>query len=78
MKVKTEDDQARYDELCTLFWNAFGRMDRLGAFDDTVSGDDLRRHRGSVLSLARAARRGSPITASSPAGRPRQPTRSRW
>jgi replicative superfamily II helicase len=38
LEVKAKDDRERYDELCTLFRAAFRSMDRLGTFDDTVSG----------------------------------------
>lgn len=38
LEVKAKDDRERYDALCTLFRAAFKNMDRLGTFDDTVSG----------------------------------------
>lgn len=38
LEVKVKDDRERYDALCTLFRAAFKNMDRLGTFDDTVSG----------------------------------------
>jgi replicative superfamily II helicase len=38
LEVKAKDDPERYDALCTLFRVAFKSMDRLGTFDDTVSG----------------------------------------
>ncbi|MFG6489744.1 DEAD/DEAH box helicase [Roseateles sp. BYS78W] len=38
LEVKAKEDRERYDELCQLFRLAFKNMDRLGTFDDTVSG----------------------------------------
>lgn len=38
LEVKAEDDRERYGELCALFRAAFKNIDRLGTFDDTVSG----------------------------------------
>lgn len=38
LEVKAKEDRERYDALCTLFRAAFKNIDRLGTFDDTVSG----------------------------------------
>lgn len=38
LEVSSKEDRERYDALCTLFRAAFKDMDRLGTFDDTVSG----------------------------------------
>jgi replicative superfamily II helicase len=38
LEISSAEDKARYDALCTLFRVAFKNMDRLGTFDDTVSG----------------------------------------
>jgi len=39
LEVKAKDARERYDALCTLFRVAFKSMDRLGTFDDIVSGE---------------------------------------
>ncbi|WP_159937452.1 DEAD/DEAH box helicase [Pseudomonas sp. S35] len=38
LEVSSEDDNETYKALCTLFRTAFRDIDRLGTFDDTVSG----------------------------------------
>lgn len=38
LEVSSKVDRERYDALCTLFRAAFKNIDRLGTFDDTVSG----------------------------------------
>lgn len=38
LEVSAKGDRERYDALCALFRAAFRNMDRLGTFDDTVSG----------------------------------------
>jgi len=38
LEVSSEDDNETYTALCTLFRAAFRDIDRLGTFDDTVSG----------------------------------------
>ncbi|MDP9531466.1 MULTISPECIES: DEAD/DEAH box helicase [Pseudomonas] len=38
LEVSSKDDNETYKALCTLFRNAFRDIDRLGTFDDTVSG----------------------------------------
>ncbi|NMQ30307.1 DEAD/DEAH box helicase [Candidatus Accumulibacter phosphatis] len=38
LEVTAKRDREQYDALCTLFRSAFKNMDRLGTFDDTVSG----------------------------------------
>jgi replicative superfamily II helicase len=38
LEVSSADDKETYEALCTLFRNAFRDIDRLGTFDDTVSG----------------------------------------
>lgn len=38
LEVSSKEDRERYDGLCTLFRAAFRNIDRLGTFDDTVSG----------------------------------------
>lgn len=38
LEVSSEADKETYNALCTLFRNAFREIDRLGTFDDTVSG----------------------------------------
>ncbi len=38
LEISSREDKERYDALCTLFRAAFKNIDRLGTFDDTVSG----------------------------------------
>ena len=38
LEVKTKDNKQRYEALTGLFRKAFRDMDRLGTFDDTLSG----------------------------------------
>lgn len=38
LEVSAKENKERYDALCTLFRAAFKNIDRLGTFDDTVSG----------------------------------------
>lgn len=38
LTVKSKEDKERYEALCALFRASFSRMDRVGTFDDTVSG----------------------------------------
>ena len=38
LEISSDEESERYDALCTLFRGAFKSMDRLGTFDDTVSG----------------------------------------
>ena len=38
LEISSEVDKERYDALCMLFRAAFREIDRLGTFDDTVSG----------------------------------------
>ncbi|MBB1607505.1 MULTISPECIES: DEAD/DEAH box helicase [unclassified Pseudomonas] len=38
LEISSKDDKDKYDALCTLFRVAFKEIDRLGTFDDTVSG----------------------------------------
>lgn len=38
LSVESSKDKEAYEELCALFRNAFKKMDRVGTFDDTVSG----------------------------------------
>lgn len=38
LEVSSKNDQDRYNNLCSLFRPAFRDIDRLGTFDDTVSG----------------------------------------
>ena len=38
LEISSKDDKEKYDALCTLFRATFKNMDRLGTFDDTVSG----------------------------------------
>lgn len=38
LEVSAKADKERYDALCTIFRSAFREIDRVGTFDDTVSG----------------------------------------
>lgn len=38
LAVKSTEDKERYEALCALFRASFKRLDRVGTFDDTVSG----------------------------------------
>lgn len=38
IEIQSDADKERYDSLCTLFRAAFREIDRLGTFDDIVSG----------------------------------------
>lgn len=38
LAVKSKEDKERYEALCALFRASFKKLDRVGTFDDTVSG----------------------------------------
>lgn len=40
LEIKSENDRERYESLCDIFRRSFNDVDRLGTFDDIVSGSD--------------------------------------